>query len=267
MKKFSLVLQTLIKVSLIFLFTFIWTRYFIRQLWLALVISMVLTLIIDLSTRLISSKLNKKRSLKAEEKEEAENMFLNLCLSKNNLEFFYNLLSSRKDCVKKKDFIICKSEFGEIIVFPYMKFDRLSLDAIAKIYSKVSSINPQKIIIPCGELDKESLSFSQNLPIEIIPLDKYQTYDQLYRQFNCFPEITIKYKKDKKANFKELLYYSFNKQRTLGYLFAATILLISSIFVRRNIYYCVVGSLLVLFALISFTNPFFNTKTEEKSLF
>ncbi|MBQ8793050.1 MAG: hypothetical protein IJZ62_05715, partial [Clostridia bacterium] len=85
---------------------------------------------------------------------------------------------------------------------------------------------------------------------------------KLYKYYDVYPEMTHKYKKEKMLVFKDFLAYSFNKKRTKGYLLSAFILILSSLFVRGSIYYCVISSLCVIFALISYFNPYFNTKNE-----
>ena len=65
---------------------------------------------------------------------------------------------------------------------------------------------------------------------------------------------------------KDFVSYSFNKNRTKGYLFSAFVLILSSLFVRATIYYCIIASILVVFAFVSQFNPYFNKKNDFKGL-
>ena len=60
--------------------------------------------------------------------------------------------------------------------------------------------------------------------------------------------------------FKDFVAFSFNKKRAKGYLLSAFLLAFSAIFVRTTIYYTIVATLLVVFAIISQFNTTFNIK-------
>lgn len=266
MKYISFTIQLIIKYSMLFLFFFIWLRYFTRKFILSIFLSLCLTVIIDLVYRYIKIKYKKNINLKIEEKEKAENIFLSLCQEYSPSNFFFETLKEKYKCTNKTRnyFIYFQENKLKSILYIDNNISPLNADRINNILKTLKRHNPNKLIICTGECDKNIYSFIKNFEIEIIILDKFDTYNTIYKEYNSFPKISYKYKKDKKLVFYDFISYSFNRARTKGYFLSALVLLFSSFFVRTNIYYCIVSSLLILFALISFFNPFFNKKKTSK---
>lgn len=193
-------------------------------------------------------------------------MFLSLCTSSTPLNFFYELAKTKHKAVKKGKYILIEHEEDIVALIPILSFSPLQSDDLLPFISLAKKNNWKKIVVVCGEVDRNTNSFAKNFDIEILLLDKYNSYSNLYKPYDFFPTITMKYKKDKKLAFKDLIAYSFNRGRTKGYLFSAFILFLSSLLIRPSIYYCIVASILLLFALISYTNPYFNPKIKKEVL-
>ncbi len=268
MKKFLFVLQALLKFLLIFFAVFIWARYFIRQFWLSFVVALSLTFAIDFLTRFVGKKLNKRKELKVQEKEEAEDLFLSIATQEKSLDFYLKLAKSRyKNAKKKEGFVeIEHGENDKVILYPFLSFVPLNSNDLAKIISCVQKENCQKLVVVCGEIEKSTFSFAKNFEMKILLLDKFQTFISLYKEYDFYPEKTLVVKKDKKLAFKELVAFSFNRARAKGYIISALILFLSSLFIRPSVYYCIVASLLLVFALVSFVNPFYNVKVSNEVL-
>lgn len=266
MKKILNIFQILLQVALIFFIVLIWARYFISSLWLGLLVSLIVTIFIELAIKFLQKRTNTAKNLKLQEKEEAENMFLSLCTSSTPLNFFYELAKTKHKAIKKGKYILIEHEEDIVALIPILSFSPLQSDDLLPFISLAKKSNWKKIVVVCGEVDRNTNSFAKNFDIEILLLDKYNSYSNLYKPYDFFPTITMKYKKDKKLAFKDLIAYSFNRGRTKGYLFSAFILFLSSLLIRPSIYYCIVASLLLLFALISYTNPYFNPKIKKEVL-
>lgn len=267
MQRFLFILQIFLKSSMIFFIAFIWLNFFLKTIWLSGLIAFGITLIIEFISLFFKKKNNHKNHLKIKEKEDAENMFLSLLTDKDNLSFFYNLTSTRHFNIElKKKYVLLKHQNNKVILYPFIKIGKLSCDDILEIYKSCSHENVEKIVITCNDYEKECKVFIKNFTQKFVLLDKFETYSDLYKEYDYYPEITIEYKKEAKPKFKDLLAYSFNKSRTKGYLFSAFILFLPSLFLELNIYYCIVGTLLLLFALISFINPKYNRKKEQSLL-
>ena len=266
MKKFLFIIQIFIKCSLIFLIAFIWLRFVLDSIWLALSLSFIITVIIELITTFFKRKNGIKNSLQVKEKEDAENMFLSLLQDKNRIDFFCNLVSSRHSNIRKnKNYILISHDNKtKVALFPFFKIQSLLPDNIIEINNEIKE-KLDKLVIVCNDYDKSSLDFSKHFSFEIVILNKYETYQNLYKEYDYYPEIIVK-NSTKKISFKELISYSFNRSRTKGYIISSLLLFIMSFFVQMSIYYCIVASILLIFALISFTNQTYNKKIEKELL-
>ncbi len=262
--------QEIIKFLFINLLVFVWMRYFCRKLTVAALVAFVLSIAIYLLLFFISKKKTNKENLKLKEKEEAENMFFSLATSESSLDFFEKLALKRHENVQKhKDFISITYDDSSAKTLLYFcdEMQGLSVGTFMKIYKKIKKENATKIVICCKEIaDKQLSTFAANFKEKFLVFDQYETYKRLYKFYNCFPKVTISYSKDKKMVLKDFVAYSFNKKRTKGYFFSAFILVLSGLFVRASLYYCIVASILVVFAIISQFNPYFNAKSTDEVL-
>lgn len=260
MKKSLYILQTFLKFSLIFFISFIWLRYSLKSFWIASLLSFLIATSLMIIVYFVQRKNNSKTNLKLNEQDSAEDIFLSLSVSKDPTEFFFNLTQSRhKEVIKKKDFIIIKQDDKKnILLYPYIKYNKLNINNLVDIINHIQKEKIDRLIIPCYDYEKEVLKFSTNFDFEIKILDRFDSYAFLYKEYNFYPEIILKNKKEAKRSFKDLIAFSFNRSRTKGYIFASLVLFITSFFVKLNIYYCIISTILLLFALISFINPKFN---------
>lgn len=267
MKHISLISQNILRIILIYLLSFIWIKYLIQSLWLSILLSVLVSLFIDIMIRIINKKKNNKQNLKIKEIEEAENIFLSLATNTDYISFFHKLAQKENiNAEKKAKYIILPNQKNKIILYPFLSMNELKKDDIAKLIILLNKEKANKLVIVCGEIDKNALIFSKSIEKDIVLLDKFESYKQLYKYYNLFPEITLSYQKNKKLAWKELFAYSFNKTRTKGYIFSAFILFLSSLYIPMNFYYCFMASLLLVFALISHFNKPFNPKTNKLAL-
>ncbi len=264
MKYINLALQNIFRIFLIFFLSFVWLRYLIKKLWLALLLSALVTLVIDFTIRFINKKKGNKQNLKLSEKERAENIFLSLSTSSNYIDFFYELAKKENPYAEKKSkYIILPNSKNKTILYPFLSMDELKKDDIAKLIIILNKEKANKLVIVCGDVGKDTLAFSKSIEKNIIILDKFASFSQLYHYYNYYPEITLSYQKNKKLALKELFTFSFNKSRTKGYILSAIVLLLSTLYIRMNLYYCIMASLLIIFAILSYFNRPFNPKTNK----
>lgn len=265
MRKLLFILQIFIKCSLIFLICFIWLRFILDSLWLAIILSFAITLTIELITVTFKRSKGIKNSLKAKEKEDAENMFYSLLHDKNKVDFFYNLAKSRHQNVSKnKSYVLLThADESKVALVPFIKIQNISADAVLDIFSSINKVD--KIVIVCNDYDSNLTAFIKNLPCDIVLQNKYETYENLYKEYDFYPQIITPQKKVKHS-FKDFLSFSFNRTRAKGYIISAIMLFILSFFVQMSIYYCVIASLLLIFALISLTYKQNSKKIESDLL-
>lgn len=290
MRKINLFLQEALKFVLLFLLCFVWTRYIFRKLWLSVVLSLFITTIIYVILWFLGQKKSRKQGLKLKEKADAEDMYLSLVCRNKPIDFFANILSKQYEKIDKHpDFVTyvqsksadeqkptknsqtenpkCLKKHEKTVLYFDNSFDGLNVSKFLKIYNKLKKEKAEEIIIICKEInDKQVFSICQNFKEKFVILDQYQTYQKIYKPNQTYPEIEVKCKNEKKMVFKDFVSYSFNKNRTKGYLFSAFVLILSSLFVRATIYYCIIASILVVFAFVSQFNPYFNKKNDFKGL-
>ena len=217
-------------------------------------------------------------------------MYLSLVCQNKPIDFFANILSKQYEKIDKHpDYVTyvqnksadeqkqtknsqnesLKSleKYEKTVLYFDNSFDGLNVSKFLNIYNKLKKEKSNEIIIICKEInDKQVFSICQNFKEKFVILDQYQTYQKIYKPNQTYPEIEVKCKNEKKMVFKDFVSYSFNKNRTKGYLFSAFVLILSSLFVRATIYYCIIASIFVVFALVSQFNPYFNKKNDFKGL-
>lgn len=266
MRKISLIFQEILKFFLIYLLVFVWIRYFVRRLLPAIFITLLITIVLYVALYFILRRRKNKEGLKLKEKEDAENMFFSLVCDDKRMDFFMKLaLSKHKNVKKYGKYLIIQHENMKTLLYVKADFENLTIPIFMEIYNKLKG-KAQKMVFVSYSYDREVTSFAQNFDTYFIFLDRYSVYEKLYKFYNIFPEIKQKYKKDKKLTFKDFVAYSFNKKRAKGYLISAFLLVLSSLFVRTTIYYCITASLLILFAIFSQFNTTFNFKEEKEVL-
>lgn len=267
MRRVNIFFQEIIKIFAIFLFFFVWLRYFVHKFWLSSLYSTLCTALFYAILIVIKRKKKRSQGLKMKEKEDAENMFLSLACQTNPMQFFEKLLSKKhKDVSAHKNYVTAHypHENEKILLWFDGSFSGLDVSKLVEIYNKTKKENATKVIVCCRDIsDKNVFGFSANFKTKFVILNQYETYEKLFKQYDFYPEVTQTFAQEKKMMFKDFVAYSFNKKRTKGYLFSAFVLILSGVFVRATIYYCLVSSILLLFALISWFNPFFNQKKEE----
>lgn len=267
MRKINLIFQEVIKFFLIFLLSFIWLRYFLKNLLLSIFISLCVATSFYLLLFFLGKRKKKRASLKIKEKEDAENIFLSLACDNKKMEFFQNLALKKHNKVEKfsKYIIIFHENGSKTLLFPDFKFETLSLSNFMEIY-KVVKNKAKKVVILCYSYEKEIKVFAERFEINFLIFDRFEAYEKLYKFYDYFPKIEEKLKKDKILSFKDFIAFSFNKKRAKGYLLSALLLAISAIFVRTTVYYTIVATILVVFAIISQFNTTFNFKNEKEVL-
>ncbi len=269
MRKMNLIFQEILKFVLIFLLCFVWLRYFLRRLWLAVLVTTLVSGAIYAILFFLSRRKQNKTGMKMKEKEDAENMFFSLACADKPIDFFAKLATKKhSNAVKHKDYIVIKHpENVSTVLFADLSLAGLNLGKFMEIYAKVKKEKATKIVVCCKFIaDKEVFSVSSRFKEKFLFLDEYATYEKLFKLYDCYPEITHKCTAENKMAFKDFVAYSFNKKRTKGYLFSALVLILSGLFVRTTIYYCIIASVLVVFALISQFNPLYNPKIDPEVL-
>lgn len=267
--KLANLLNLFFRLLLIFFLIFIWIRYTVESLTLSIILTVFCTLLTDF---LIQYLLNKKKyinSIKASEIKKLKSVINYFIFNENkdNLTFFYNLVSKKHLAVKKNNFIIINHDNdNNVILYPYFTFKNFSVDDLIFILNKTKKLCFSKIVICSNNFDTDCKSFITKIDKNILLLDGEQTYLNLLKPYNCIPENIPNEKKDNQIKFKHLFKNSLSRNKTKSYFFASIILLISSFIIKFNIYYLIISSILLILALISFISPHIKKPLPENIL-
>jgi len=262
--KFSYIIDFIFKVVSIFLISFIWIRLFEHNLTLIIIYSALITLVLSLISTIISVKKIKKENLSNEENLNFKNAIykLNFYSKPQLLTFFNNMIKNKFKTTKNTDFILLENDNKKIGLFFNFNFETTDKNFISLIYRKIKVNKLNKVLIFSNDFTKETKELCENFKdIKFSLLNASDTY-KFMKKYNSLPSNEIEQVKKTKYKFKDFLYIAFNKSKTKRYFFTGIIFLISSIFMRYNIYYLVFTTLMFLFAMFSFFNKPFNKKTD-----
>lgn len=264
MKVFLKALKFLIKFALVFMIFFIWLRYALGSDLQAALIGLPCTFILIALINLLTKNKKEALSLKSKEEEEARLMFDNLIQNKN-YDFFFQLAKSRhKNTIKKRICTIIDNAEGKIMIYPYLKMKPLDKDSTLAISISANKQKVAKVVICAQKIESDVESFCKNLAVDIVLLDQYECYQYLFKEYEFYPQQAAE-PSSSESKFKQILSYAFNRSRTKGYVLSAALLLAISFFIQQNLYYCIVATLLLLFALVSMLNSC--GKTKVKTIF
>jgi len=262
--KLGHLIDFLFKAVLIFFISFIWLRLYIHNNTLILILSILITFFLSfLISFFLRKKINKLNLTKKELKEKKEYLNqLNFSNTEAINKFLLSFYKAEKTTKLKEYFIIEKEE--KIIVFNNFSFNNCDVNFLINCV-KISNLkNINKIIIFANNFENTCLDFVKNLKnfkLKLIDFDNF--YVNYMKKEDIYPVITIKYEENHRYTLKELLNIAFNKKKTKGYVITGFIFLISSIFLRYNIYYIIFTTIMFIFALFSYFNKIYNKKTND----
>jgi len=262
---FSFILDFIFYCFLIFFISFIWLRVYIHDNTLIIVLSSIITLVLSTILSIIyKNKVDKYKLSKKEMKEKKE--ILNKLIFSNNLEINDYLLKFFNDykITKHREFLEIKKDDEKILVFNSFTINSCDNDFILSCIKKSGKLKIKKIMIFASSFNKDCPSFIKNIKefkIKLIDFDEF--YINFIKKENIIPENKIIYEEKTRYSFKELLNIAFNRKKTKTYVVTGIIFLISSIFLRYNIYYIVFTTIMFLFALFSYFNKPFNKKISD----
>ena len=262
MKRLLTIFQELLKTALFFVVAYIWLSYSLDDSSFALVLSIAISLFLELTSFLVARRKQAKQRLKSSQKSDAENMFLALAINPKAIEFFYDLFSSRhKNVTKKENYLIIENlDSQRILFYPILKIGNIEIDDIITIAKLSSSFD--KIIISCNEISPSCSQYKELVGRNITLLNKYDTYLTLYKEYDYFPKTTEIQPVKQKISFKNFLQRFFHRSKAKGYIFSGLIVLLSSLYLPYSLYYKIVASVLLVFAIICFVLPSNNIQKE-----
>ena len=263
LKKINLftTINALARVFLEFVVSFVWIRYFVRDWVVALICSLFCSALIEVGLFFTRKRKQSKNGNKKEIEQKIEEINLTLLFSddKENLNFFHKLASLKHKATKRSRLVVVENPDKKVVLMPFYTYQNFSCDNLLFCLNLAKKENPQKVVITTGSVDPEVHKLAKHFQdFEIVILDKVDTFNKLFKFYDCFPEIKTKMPANTRPSKQEIMSVALNRKRSKGYFFASFVLLLSSFIVRKNIYYLIFSSLLLVLALISFFNPRFN---------
>lgn len=265
MKKISLfiIIDYVFKFILLFILNLIWCLYFIRVIPISIICAIASSILIIILAYLIDNKKHKRKlpSLKEEQHiNDVKNTFIYMT-NKQQIDFFYRLVLKKHTAVKCASCIKIQSS-QQIVLIPYFKQASLTYDKLIELYNSVP-LKTTKIIIVCNTYDTNITECIDNFAINTLVLNYKETYYELLKAYEFYPEITIKQKQKTKNSFKQVLLSAFNKKKTKGYVTSALFIIFASFFVSFKIYYLIVATILIIFAILCQHDFLFNKHKKE----
>lgn len=258
--KFSYILDFIFKSISIFVISFIWVRFFEHNMFLIFLYSSIITIILVTLSTIRTIKKCKKNNLTKLEYEKKENSIyqLNFYSQTQILTFFSSLLNSTYEVCKKNDYLILKNKNEKIGVFINFNFNVIDAFYIKSIMNKINLNKFQKVYIYSNDFTKECKDLCSSINNVKINCKNANDTFKLMKENNIFPLNKVEKQTHKKKNINQFFSALFNKSKTKAYFFTGLIFLISSIFMRYNIYYLVFTTLMFLLSLYSYFNKRFN---------
>jgi len=251
--RLSIISNLIFKYFALFSIAFMWLNFYSTNNIFVTFISIIIALIIGNLLGLISKYKKKKINLSLIENNKIQEISFQLLINshKENLKFFHILLKSKNIC--EINFKKNQIESEEFIFVPIYNSEEITESDILNIYK--NNINVKKIIISCISFSTSTESLCNKLQnAKIYLLDIKQTF-VLMKKYDLYPEITNKINIKKHLNFASLKKMFFAKQNSKRYFFSGIIILLTSFFIRYNIYYLISATLLFIFSLICKIKP------------
>lgn len=242
--KLSKISNTLLIYSVIFFVPFLWLNYlkvnFVANILISILIVFAMTIIINF----FKTKNNTKKSLSKEQSAKIENMSLQfLCSSREKtMDFFVKTFKDKYKISTFNQYLL----LDDFAFVPYFETAELKLNGLFEILK----INDNKMVITCVKCDKEALDFAKNINREIRIIEQEQLYNIL-SDYNSFPDFGIEKKQKEKIKLSAIITQAFSKTNAKNYFCGGIFLLVSSFFIRFNIYYTIASTLFLIFAFVS----------------
>lgn len=269
MKKLTIInlIDLFFKSMLLFFLNLIWTLYFIQVGWLCVILSLITSIGMLILIEYRKKKKTKRTKPLLEEQNLIENITNTFIYMPQNLvvAFFNNMLQKDYKTQVHKNYLSIEST-SPIILYPYFKNENLNSDKLIEIYNSISPKKFKRLIILTNKYNPNVLGTINNFKNQVLILDNKQTYYNFCNKFNCYPKLIVFNKPQPKNTYKQLLAIAFNKKKTKGYALSALFIVFSSIFVTYKIYYLIVASILIIFAILSQFQFNFNKIQEENIL-
>ncbi|HAJ78082.1 MAG TPA: hypothetical protein DCO89_03345 [Clostridiales bacterium] len=259
--RISKIFDFLFGIILLFFICFVWTRYFLHDVFLTLLISAIITFFISSIFYILNNKKTEKKSFSKQEIKNAKSISSNFLLSTKQeiLKAFYEKFNVKYNTKIKSDYLLVNDK----ILKPIYTSQTITDKDVLETYLKVKDTSPKTIIITCKNANESCYDFAKMIANKkVIILTEIEAYENIFKplQFDI-PNIETEFKS--KKTFQQFLEFALNKSRTKSYALVSVFMLFASFVLRYNIYYLIFSSITGTLALYSYYNVRYNKKPND----
>lgn len=234
-RKFLSTIDIIFLTIIIFLVSFIWSRYFYREISSSLIVAAfitVLSVFILVMTKI--RKENKNSLLQTQQK------------NNQKIDSFFLFVSDR-EVGEFIDKYLDKSKYKDYDII--YNFSSEKVDTGALISSLKNESFSKKILLLCVGWTPDAQSFVESIENYDIKLAKVS---EVFSDIGVenLPENKFVFNQKKKFRWREFLSVFLNRKNSKGYLFSAIILAFASFIVPYNFYYLFFASSMCLLSLL-----------------
>lgn len=262
----SKIIDNIFLIVSVFLLSFLWIRFYSHNKFITLIIASSITIIICSCVHFIVSKKTKMQTATKKQANLVQNLsnFFMLTSKIQVLAIFQKAILSRKCACEQQKGVLVFGEFALLPIFSKPRCDDYDiLTGIKKI--KTLNLQEKKLIICAKNFTQEAKNFAGTLTTQqVLLLDEFETYNMFFKPINYIVSTNApKSKPNFRQKLRKLSFVMFSKQRFKGYVLSAIVLIIGSYFMRYNIYYLVMSSILILLSIFCYFNKLFNQTSKD----
>lgn len=240
----------------IFLITFAWINFYLRDLWISFVVGLVFAFSLSFILFSLFEKRKNKNLSRKTYIEEVDKNYLAFQLSSlsDKIDLMSKIISVKNEVISKNKVLIYKCN-GLLNLMLFPKKTTISQNDLIEILSNENLKGIDVVNIVCEKSNNLNLKILNNVTINII--DKIKLFDNYFSYHKIFPNTSFINQKSTMFDLKSAIFTMFDSNHTKPYFFCGLILIFSSLIIPYQPYYIVVGSMLLLFSLISKILPKF----------
>jgi hypothetical protein len=245
--KLSQISNLLARSFLVFIIAWLWISFYVRGFILILFISTAITLGVNY---LVSYIYKRRNNAKAITKQELEHIAAITLQLKFNTRAQTMALLKRALSPAARQYVTQR----KIILCPLFHIQAPTEQDIIDCVK--SAPKDAKIIITAERFHPTTTAFARLLDAKIVLLDAKETYTQILKPTQTYPEITVQIKRaTPRKTLNEIKNMVFGRHRTKSYIITGAVILISSLIIRLHLYYIIFATLIFGLALSSYFVP------------
>lgn len=251
MRYLSRITTSIIRVSLIFLLTIMWTNNIIKNSYVSITISASISIAAEIIISIILAKKNKshKRTEKEQKQIEKTKTILLLTPKQYVVDKIYDIYKAENDCEKYNGYILITDT--DTIIYPIFYKENVDTSDIANVYNTAKEHNIKNINILCIQSSQSAATLCQQISDKNITIsDINSSYENIIKSNLEKFDFDIKLNEEKPHNLNFIKQAMFDKKLTKNYIFSGILLIFASFFTKYYVLYEIMGSVMILFSLV-----------------